>query len=307
MKSLKGKIIGLVIFSFAVFIILSVFVSYIFYSQAIGYSNSITIQDTRTQFFVIFIGGEIIIGLLLLLIIGVLLDMMLFKPLKAINEAVTDIDYTKLENKDNKAGNSENYEDSLKSLYINSNDEIEDLCNNIKKMHAAANDFIDGMHELDWDAEHDSMTLLYNKKKFDKRKKSVYPYVDKIYIACLDIINLSVVNTRLSVEAGDSIISKVGRELRRISSDSIHCYRLEEDNFLIVMFGFKEEEAVNLINQWNERVGRLNRATDNFDCSIVWGGSYGENDINVDEIFKRADAEMYCQKMIVKKELTGIN
>ena len=173
-------------------------------------------------------------------------------------------------------------------------------------MHASANDFIDGMHELDWEAEHDSMTLLYNKKKFDKRKKSVYPYVDKIYIACLDIINLSIVNTKLSVEAGDSIISKVGRELRRISSDNIHCYRLEEDNFLIVMFGFKEDEAVKLINQWNDRVGRLNRATDNFDCRIVWGGSYGENDINVDEIFKRADAEMYCQKMIIKKELTGI-
>lgn len=69
------------------------------------------------------------------------------------------------------------------------------------------------------------------------------------------------------------------------------------------MFDFKEDEAVKLINQWNDRVGRLNRATDNFDCRIVWGGSYGENDINVDEIFKRADAEMYCQKMIIKKNL----
>lgn len=300
MKSLKGKITGLIIVIFAIFIILSVFLSYIFYSQAIGSNASINILDARTQFFVIYTGGEILVALLLFLIIAVLLDLMIFKPLKSINDAVVSVDYVEAEN------NKDNVDDGLKSLVINSNDELELLCNNIKKMHASANDFIDGMHELDWEAEHDSMTLLYNKKKFDKRKKSVYPYVDKIYIACLDIINLSIVNTKLSVEAGDSIISKVGRELRRISSDNIHCYRLEEDNFIIVMFGFKEDEAVKLINQWNDRVGRLNRATDNFDCRIVWGGSYGENDINVDEIFKRADAEMYCQKMIIKKELTGI-
>ena len=81
---------------------------------------------------------------------------------------------------------------------------------------------------------------------------------------------------------------------------------LDSDDFLVVMFGFKESEAVSMIEQWNERVGRLNRVTDNFDCRVAWGGSYGENDINVDEIFKRADAEMYCNKMIMKKELGSV-
>lgn len=305
MRSVRSKIAGLICVSFAIFIVLSVFVSYIFYSQAIGSSNVINIKESQTQFFIIYTGGELLIALLMLLIIVTLIDVIVMKPLKSINSAVEKVDYINQdENKDN---GGDTKEDSLKSLSVNTNDEFENLCNNIKKMHASANDFIDGLHELDWEAEHDSMTLLYNRKKFEKRKKSVYPYVDKIYIACLDIINLSIVNTRLSVEAGDSIISKVGRELRRLSSDNIHCYRMEEDNFIIVMFGFKENEAVAMINQWNERVGRLNRVTDNFDCSIVWGGSYGENDINVDEIYKRADAEMYCQKMIIKKELTGIN
>lgn len=307
MKTLKGKVTGIIIVSFAIFISLSVFVSYIFYSNAINTSTVLDVSSSQTQFFVIYTCGELIIAVLMLVLIINLFDFMVIKPIKRISDAVSEVKYDGGESEPGTIDDAKESKDSLKELYVSSNDELETLCNCIKKMHADANDYIDGIHELDWDSEHDSMTLLYNRKKYEKRKKSVYPYVDKIYIACLDIINLSVVNTRLSVEAGDSIISKVGRELRRISSDNIHCYRMEDDNFIIVFLGFKEDEAVKMINQWNERVGRLNRVTDNFDCSIVWGGSYGENDINVDDIYKRADAEMYCQKMIAKKELGGIN
>lgn len=301
MKSLKGKAACLVTISSVIFMILSVLISYIFYSQALDSVSIGNMGDTRTQFFIIFISAELIIALLIVMLAINLVDSLFVKPLKKINDAIENVTYDSADDKGKVSTN-----ELLKALNVNTNDELEVLCNSIKKMHAEANDYIDGMHERDWDEEHDSMTLLYNRKKFEKRKKTVYPYVDKIYIACLDIINLSVVNTRLSTEAGDSIVSKVGRELRRFASDNIHTYRLEDDNFLVVMFGFKESEAVSMIEQWNERVGRLNRVTDNFDCRVAWGGSYGENDINVDEIFKRADAEMYCNKMIMKKELGSV-
>lgn len=302
MKSLKTKTFSLIIISIMLFMVMSLAMSYIFFVQSAGSETITNLSDTRTQFFIICISCEAIISLLILLLVIKLVDYMFVHPISKIISAVTNVSYDGAENGNGGPVNN----DELKNLVINTNDELEELCNSIKKMHASANDYIEGMKEREWDEEHDSMTLLYNRKKFDKRKKSVYPYVDKIYIACLDIINLSIVNTKLSVEAGDSIISKVGRELRRIESENIHSYRLEDDNFLVVMFGFKESEAIKMLEQWNERVGRLNRATDNFDCCVVWGGSYGENDINVDEIFKRADAEMYCQKMIIKKELGGI-
>lgn len=302
MKSLRTKTISLIIISIILFMIMSGVVCFIFYGEAVGYDAITNLSDTRTQFFLICISTQAVISLLIMLLDIKLVDFMFVNPLNKIIKAVTHVSYEGAEKGDDGAVDN----DALKSLVINSNDELEELCNSVKKMHANANDYIESMHERDWDEEHDSMTLLYNKKKYEKRKKSVYPYVDKIYIACMDIINLSIVNTKLSVEAGDSIISKVGRELRRIESDNIHSYRLEDDNFLVVMIGFKEAEAVRMLEQWNERVGRLNRGTDNFDCRVVWGGSYGENEINVEEIFKRADAEMYCQKMIIKKEIGGL-
>jgi len=302
MKSLRGKTLSLIITCVVLFMLMSMVLCYIFYSEAVGIEASIDLSDTRTQFFIICIGVEGIMSLLILLLNIKLVDYMFIRPINKIIKAVSNVSY---ENTDDLDG-SLSVNDELKNLVVNTNDELEELCNSIKKMHANANDYIESIHERDWDEEHDSMTLLYNKNKFDRRKKAVYPYVDKIYIACLDIINLSIVNTKLSVEAGDSIITKVGRELRRIESDNIHSYRLIDDNFLVVMIGFKEAEAVKMLEQWNERVGRLNRATDYFDCRVVWGGSYGENDINVEEIYKRADAEMYCNKMIMKNELGGV-
>ena len=72
------------------------------------------------------------------------------------------------------------------------------------------------------------------------------------------------------------------------------------------MCGYTEEEAVAMLTKWNERVGRLNRVTDAFDCRVVWGGSYGEGDFDVEDVYKRADAEMYCQKMVLKNEMRSI-
>ena len=304
-KSIKTKIIWVMSFVLLAFVAFSILVSYIFYSNAISLQydrNDIT--SSSTQFFIIFTCAEIILALIIVVLAGALSEYFIAKPIRDLSNAISDA--TEDNNTANTGVNTIALNKQLKELNINSSDEIEELYHNIQKMQTDYTDYIAYLKEKDWDAEHDNMTMLSNKNKFERRKIEVYPFVDSIYVSVLDIINMSIVNSKLSTQAGDSIISKVARELRRISCDTIHTYRLEEDKFLVVMCGYKEEEAVIMLNRWNERVGRLNRVTDAFDCRVVWGGAFGENDFNVADVFDRAENEMYCQKMIVKNEMKSI-
>lgn len=300
-KSLKTKVgfvMGLILLVLVVF---SIIISYSFYSEVLKRTGIDAVNSMQTQYFIIFSCAELIVALLLLVFMIYLCEIFICKPLVSLSSLVSSVAYSDSATEDKLSLEEANKR--MKELNINTGDEIEDMYRSLQKMQMDINEYIIGMREQDWESEHDSMTMLYNKSKYEKRKKDVYPYLDSIYIACVDVINLRIVNERLSPKAGDSIISKVARELRRFSSDTIHTYRLEDDNFLIVMCGYQEEEAIGMLTKWNERVGRLNRVTDSFDCRLVWGGSFGENDFNVDEVFKRADAEMYCQKAIVKKEI----
>ena len=306
-KSLNKKVAVTIIIGMLVIVLFSIIVSYLFYSNALSNGMYGNHEEYKKEFFIIFSLAEIIVAILISMIILVFFNINIVKPIKSLNEAFEPI--KNAENSDRRDEEEKSHKEinsRIKKININSGDEIELLYLNISKMQMSINEFIGHIQDDNWECEHDSMTMLSNSKKFEKRCIEVYPYVNSIYIACLDVINMSVVNTKLSTEAGDSIIGKVGRELRRITSDTIHTYRLHDDIFLVVMCGYKEDEAITVLNRWNGRVGRLNRITDSFECRVVWGGSYGENDFNVTEVYKRADAEMYCNKMIVKNELVNI-
>ena len=302
--SLKSKAAIFISIALLIFVAFSIAISFVFYSDAVKLSGVSDAVSSKTQFFIIFTCAEILVAMIIIVLFVYLTGVCVAKPVENLAKVVGGLVY------DDELGketyDSEDTKKKLKDLEISTGDEIEVLYHSLQKMQMDLNEYIVGMREDTWEEEHDNMTMLSNRNKYEKRKKEVYPYVDSIYIACLDIINLRQVNEKLSTEAGDSIITKVARELRRLSSDNIHTYRLEEDNFLIVFCGYTEDEATQILNKWNERVGRLNRATDSFECKLCWGGSYGENDFVVEDIFKRADAEMYCQQMVMKNELGSI-
>ena len=303
-KTIRNKVAYVISACLGLFIIFSIVLSYLFYDNAVKMSSSGIIYETQTQFFIVYSCAEVIMGILVVVLITALANGAIAKPIKKLNNVLAETAY-KEDTAENKLLDDD-ISQKIKDLNINSGDEIEELYHTVQKMQLVVRDYVISQRGQSWDSEHDSMTMLNNKSKFEKRKEEVYPFAKSIYIACLDVINMSVVNSKLSTQAGDSIISKVARELRRISSDNIHTYRIQEDIFMVVFCGYSEDESVEMMKQWNQRVGRLNRASDSFECRLVWGGSYGEGDFDVEDICKRADAEMYCQKMIMKKELVNL-
>ena len=55
---------------------------------------------------------------------------------------------------------------------------------------------------------------------------------------------------------------------------------------------YNEKESRNLLDKWVERVGRLNRESDSFECKLIWGGAYAENDFKTADVRNRAMAEL---------------
>ena len=299
--SIRRKTLFLMVIALSVLVIFSAIISYIFYSNATLTGGSGDPETDRKVFFIIVIGTEVLVAILLALVGTVFMDMFVTKPIKRLTRAIESIEYGKAEDYDER--DSKQSRLALKNLGIDSGDEIEELYRAIQKFQVDTSEYLLDIRKGSWEQEHDAMTMLDNKDKFDKRAEDVYPYVDKLYIASLNIINLHVINDRLGAEAGDSILTKVARELRRITSDKIHTYRIVDDRFLMVLVGYSEEDAVAFVESWVKRVGRLNRGSDNFEVRLTWGGAYGEGELDVNDIYRHADTEMYCNEVIMKKEL----
>ena len=62
---------------------------------------------------------------------------------------------------------------ALKDLDIKSGDEIESVYRAIQKLQLKINELIIEMRGANWESEHDSMTMLSNRFRLDKRKRYV--------------------------------------------------------------------------------------------------------------------------------------
>ncbi len=299
--SIRRKTIFLIGISLTIELVISAVVSYLLYSNAVIHGATADHDGGKRMFFIILLCTEIMAAVLILAICTVFVDMYITKPVQRITRAIGSIEYGKAEEYDER--DSKQSRLALKNLGIDSGDEIEELYRAVQKFQVDTSEYLLDIRKGSWEEEHDPMTMLDNSEKFEKRAEDVYPYVDRIYIAGMSIVNLNVVIERLGVEAGDSILTKVARELRRVSSDKIHTYRIVDDHFLMVLVGYSEEDAADYVRNWIKRVGRLNRISDNFEVRLAWGGAYGEGELDVEDIYKHADTEMYCNEIILKKEL----
>ena len=300
-RSIHSKTRCLMVIAFSIMVVFSVVISYIFYANPTLQGGSGDPELDRKIFFMVFIGAEIIAAVLLAFVGTVFIDVFITKPIKRLTKAIESIEYGKAEDYDER--DSKQSRLALKNLGIDSGDEIEELYHAIQKFQVDTSEYLLDIRKGSWEEEHDAMTMLDNKDKFDKRAVDVYPFVNKLYIASMNIVNLHVVNERLGAEAGDSILTKVAREMRRISSDKVHTYRIVDDHFLMVLIEFSENDAIDFINRWVKRVGRLNRESDNFEVRLAWGGAYGEGELDVEDIYKHADTEMYINEITLKKQL----
>lgn len=155
--------------------------------------------------------------------------------------------------------------------------------------------------KLIYENEHDHLTGLYNKGKYLERIENEYPNKSSIAIFNYDVNNLKTMNDKYGHEAGDKLIIKAADSIRKVTSNTIHGYRMGGDEFLMIACDVTKEEADALKNRWEEELKRLNTLEDDIECVMALGMTYGEGKYDLAKLLAQADELMYEDKKAKKK------
>ncbi len=186
----------------------------------------------------------------------------------------------------------------LSQINIHTGDELERLCESMKKME---NDILKSAVDLSlatWNSQHDSMTQLYNKRFYTEilEKWKDEPRVGIIY---LDIDNLKKMNDTYGHDRGDEIILKAANFIHKYDQPGMFSSRVGGDEFVILIregSGVKVDELVEKMRRDKEAI-LADEITD-FCCRLAIGGTVRMSGEELAETIKRADENMYENKHV---------
>ena len=209
------------------------------------------------------------------------------KPLNAMSEAASSYSVEML--RDGK-------ETPISQMNINTGDELERLCESMKKMEY---DIIFSTSQLaiaDWNSNHDSMTQLYNKRHYEEVVKELEKK-DDVGVIYLDVDNLKRMNDTYGHEKGDEVIIKAANFIRKYTQPGFSSCRIGGDEFVMLVRGCSEETLSTLVAIMREdRAGDLSDTSAEFYCRLAIGGAFRRPGEAFVETIKRADEEMYKNK-----------
>ncbi|MBO5372236.1 MAG: GGDEF domain-containing protein [Lachnospiraceae bacterium] len=148
-------------------------------------------------------------------------------------------------------------------------------------------------------AYRDNLTKIGNRYAFERDLKDVN--LKNLSVVSLDLNNLKNCNDEFGHACGDKFIKAASEVLHKVYGERI--YRIGGDEFVALLEKATEEEME--AKRWNLQE---NLRGYNFEdgCTIKLEiacgyASYVEGDSSYEDILKRADADMYCNKKLLKK------
>ncbi len=190
-------------------------------------------------------------------------------------------------------------------LQYKSEDEIGILTRNMWHLAESLKNYFDYFNEL---AYTDELSKLPNKAAFDRDVTIVMDEMKRtgalFELVIMDINYLKTINDNIGHDMGDKLISGVAAIIK-ICYGSNYSYRIGGDEFAAILKGRDVGRGHQYINQLNEHIKDFAYENkENFGCIIsVASGSatylVGQ-DKSFSDLFKRADANMYKNKIRMK-------
>ncbi len=157
--------------------------------------------------------------------------------------------------------------------------------------------------QLNFQAFHDSLTMLPNRALFYDRLEQSIKEVERNHQACgllfIDLDKFKQINDDLGHHIGDEVLKEVAKRLRRCIRKQDTLARLGGDEFVIILQNIKDSNAIakiaqKIINTIYEII-----IIDNMSLSI--SSSIGisllpQDSTDKDDLIKYADRAMYCAK-----------
>lgn len=151
----------------------------------------------------------------------------------------------------------------------------------------------------------DALTGVRNRTAYLNKVECIKSNLDKdnpISVFVFDINNLKVVNDTLGHEYGDLLIkTSASIFLKVFSKDDV--YRIGGDEFVVILESKNEINYIRLINNLEDEIKSNNYYSSQPPISMAYGVAiYDVNkDTSFEDVFSRADKEMYVNKVKIKK------
>ena len=210
--------------------------------------------------------------------------------------------------------------EQIKRLKIHTGDEIENLYAALLKTTQDVMDYFEKLRrakkqvaEMDKLAHRDSLTGIKNKAAYDETTarldKKISESGAEFCIAMVDVNYLKRVNDTYGHERGNEYLMNASRLICLIFGEE-HVYRIGGDEFVVIIEGEKASLCKYFVEQFKAEMARKNsnKLLEPWEkVSAAVGISFYEpgKDKTADEVFKRADKEMYENKLAMKAARTA--
>jgi len=155
---------------------------------------------------------------------------------------------------------------------------------------------------LRMEKDHDGLTGLYNRAKFNEMSNALFSRQETIAVFNMDVNNLKQMNDNNGHEAGDRLLKKAAESLKKVEARNIIPFRVGGDEFLLVALHVNEAEALKIRESWEDGLAELNRKDDGTYCEIACGFVYADKGFHWDEVLALADQRMYEDKVAKKQK-----
>ncbi|MCL6611303.1 MAG: diguanylate cyclase [Peptococcaceae bacterium] len=155
---------------------------------------------------------------------------------------------------------------------------------------------------------HDIMTGLYNRTYFEEEMARLNGgRFSPVTIICCDVDGLKLVNDTFGHKKGDELLKTVAEILKSPFRSSDVVARVGGDEFAVILPRTDEEAARRTCERINQAVENHNLKGTDIPISLSVGMATGiiSGDLNCDELYRRADNDMYQRKMQNKASSRG--
>ena len=158
-------------------------------------------------------------------------------------------------------------------------------------------------HQLKYEATHDSLTGLLNRREYERRLTSFFDEIapdDKVHVLCYaDVNDFKKINDTYGHAAGDEYLKRIASIVRECVGDDHLCARIGGDEFSIFFSNITSAEAHHRCELFCDRIkgGHSRRHSDEQFAQLSVGMyTLEKNDSNISVAMGRADAACYAAK-----------
>jgi len=154
-----------------------------------------------------------------------------------------------------------------------------------------------------WLAEHDVLTELYNRRKFNSTFEQLLNNAKRFdhqgALLFLDLDQFKDINDRYGHKAGDQVLKQVAETLLSLARTTDSVARLGGDEFAIILPQTDEDGAVNFAQKILEQLAQLNISFNNLKYKVTTSigiVQFPLEDQTIEELISNADIAMYQAK-----------